>query len=173
MASEAQILVARLADTVQIRILGRATFQVSQTLSEYGSRMLREGATCLLFEFSACEGMDSTFMGVLAMLGLDARGRARMVIVNASDQHRRLLGGIGVARLFTFAREATAATDWTTLCRAAADSVNVRDVAGTVLAAHETLLELDPANVPVFKDVVEYLRKDLGPTHPGNTGRPT
>lgn len=34
--------------------------------------------------------------------------------------------------------------------------------APTILEAHETLMMFDPRNVPKFKDVVEFLREDLG-----------
>jgi anti-anti-sigma regulatory factor len=158
---EAQVLVARQGDCVQVRVLGRATFKISQGLGEFGSRAIKEGAARMVIELSACQGLDSTFMGVLAMLGLEARGRTQLVVVNASEQHRRLLAGIGVARLFAFAQEPVPATDWRSLCEAAAGAVRSAQVAGVVLAAHQTLMELDPANVPVFKDVVQYLKEDL------------
>jgi hypothetical protein len=36
------------------------------------------------------------------------------------------------------------------------------EAAPTILEAHENLIEFDPRNVPKFKDVVEFLREDLG-----------
>jgi hypothetical protein len=36
------------------------------------------------------------------------------------------------------------------------------EAAPTILEAHETLMNFDPRNVPKFKDVVEFLREDLG-----------
>jgi hypothetical protein len=36
------------------------------------------------------------------------------------------------------------------------------EAAPTILEAHETLMQFDPRNVPKFKDVVEFLREDLG-----------
>ena len=38
------------------------------------------------------------------------------------------------------------------------------EAAPTILEAHENLMEFDPRNVPKFKDVVEFLREDLGHT---------
>src|ERR1700677_3346199 len=38
--------------------------------------------------------------------------------------------------------------------------------APTILEAHETLMMFDPRNVPKFKDVVEFLREDLGNSPP-------
>lgn len=36
------------------------------------------------------------------------------------------------------------------------------EAAPTILEAHQNLMEFDPRNVPKFKDVVEFLREDLG-----------
>jgi anti-sigma B factor antagonist len=36
------------------------------------------------------------------------------------------------------------------------------EAAPTILEAHEALMKFDPRNVPKFKDVVEFLREDLG-----------
>ena len=36
------------------------------------------------------------------------------------------------------------------------------EAAPTILEAHEALMEFDPRNVPKFKDVVEFLREDIG-----------
>ncbi len=37
-----------------------------------------------------------------------------------------------------------------------------QEAAPTILEAHEALMDFDPRNVPKFKDVVEFLREDLG-----------
>jgi anti-sigma B factor antagonist len=42
------------------------------------------------------------------------------------------------------------------------------EAAPTILEAHENLMEFDPRNVPKFKDVVEFLREDLGHTAVSN-----
>ena len=36
------------------------------------------------------------------------------------------------------------------------------EAAPTILEAHENLMQFDPRNIPKFKDVVEFLREDLG-----------
>jgi len=38
------------------------------------------------------------------------------------------------------------------------------EAAPTILEAHEALMKFDPRNVPKFKDVVEFLREDIGQT---------
>ena len=158
---EAQILVARQDDVVGVRVLGRATFKVSRELRTFGMQILEEQISGIIVDLSECQGMDSTFIGVLAMIGLQGRGKTDVVVVNASAAHRELLDGIGVSRLCKFAREPVQDVTWRNLCEAAAGAVDMSGAASTVLAAHRTLMDLDPANIPKFKDVVELLSAEV------------
>ncbi len=159
--AEAQILVARQGDVVQVRVIGRATFKISRELREYGLRVIREGIKSFILDFSECRGMDSTFMGVLAMIGLEARNQTVVVIVNADEQHRRLLDGIGISRLFEFAEQPVENNAWKNLCKAAANVGDMQEMAGTIVEAHKTLMDVSPDNVPKFKDVVEMLSAEV------------
>ncbi|MFO7821228.1 MAG: STAS domain-containing protein [Lentisphaeria bacterium] len=159
--SEAQILVARQGKVAQVRVIGRATFKVSRELREYGLRVIRNGVNSLIFDLSQCRGMDSTFMGVLAMLGLEAKDKAKLVIVNAGPQQRNLLESIGVSRLFDFSDKNMERVTWQNLVEAAAEVSDMGDVADTILNAHQTLMDLNPENVPKFKDVVEMLTHEV------------
>ena len=159
--AESQILVARQENVVQVRVIGRATFKISRELREFGAQVLKEDVKSIIFDFSQCQGMDSTFMGVLAMIGLEARNKTAIIIVNASKQHRYLLDGIGISRLFEFSDEEVPDVNWHSLCKAAAGAADMSQMADTVVEAHRTLMDLDPENVPKFKDVVELLSNEV------------
>lgn len=158
---DAEILVARSGSIAQARIIGRATFKVSQEFREFGLRAWASGVQQLVLDFSQCQIMDSTFMGVLAMLAIESRGRGTILLVNASPANRALLDGLGVSRLLRFAAQPVPQVTWESLCRAAAGTAEMGSVAGTVLDAHQTLMDVDPANVPKFRAVVDMLRQDL------------
>jgi anti-anti-sigma regulatory factor len=158
---EARILVATSGQTAQVRVIGRGTFKVSQPLRDFAIRAIRRGATQVIIELSACTFMDSTFMGVLAMIGLENLKGTEVVIVNADERNHELLKGLGVAKLFRFAQTPVNELEWTSLCQAAAGAVEARDVAETVLDAHRTLMAVDPENVPRFRDVVEVLAEEI------------
>lgn len=159
--ADAQILVAKHGDVAQMRVIGRATFKISQETREFCLRSISRGIKHLIVDFSDCQAMDSTFMGVLAMVGLESRGKCSVLFVNTTPHHRDLLEGLGVARLFKFAKEPVPAVDFTSLCSAAEHVTDMSQVAGTVLEAHKTLMQIDPANVPKFKGVVEMLALDI------------
>jgi len=147
-------------------VIGRATFKISRELREYALKRLREGAVSITFDLSECRGMDSTFMGVLAMLGLQARGKAAIIIVNASEHHRELLDGIGISRLFQFSDEAIPEVNWHNLCGAATAVRDMGQLADTILDAHKTLMNVSADNVPKFKDVVDMLSTELDRPNP-------
>ena len=99
-------------------------------------------------------------LGVLAMIGIPCKQNdSAVTIINASPENHKLLDGLGVSKLFEF-KEMEHSEDWLQL-----DCQNSSDVdkekGELMLEAHETLNNVDAANVPKFKDVIDYLREDL------------
>ena len=161
MSDEAQLLAATQNGIAAVRVQGRATFQLGKQLRQFGESALDSGVDGFLVDLRECTGMDSTFMGVLAMLGLKSRNRTAMVIVNATPPLRELLETIGVARLWVFSEEPAPDGDWKALCQAAAGAIAVDEAADTILKAHQTLMQIDADNVPRFESVVRMLECEL------------
>ena len=160
--SDGQILVARQGAVAQIRVLGRATFKISQDLKQFCVKAVQQQNTKdIICDFSECTAMDSTFMGVLAMLGLESRGKCAIMFVNVSPANRKLLDGLGVSRLFRFATEPVPEVTWNTLCTAAEKAVASRETAELVLQAHQTLMNVDAGNIPKFRSVVDMLISEV------------
>jgi len=161
--TEAQVLVATQGNVVVFRAIGRVTFKVSTEFREYAVAAFAAGARCLILDLSECVTMDSTFMGVLAMIGIEGRKRqAQLLVINAEASNRKLLDGIGVSRVWTFSEQPVPDVTLSTLCEAAKGAVSTAEVADLVLTAHRTLMELDEANIPKFKNVVDLLSQELG-----------
>ncbi|MDP7740036.1 MAG: STAS domain-containing protein [Lentisphaeria bacterium] len=159
--SDAKILVAFGNDIAQVRVIGRATLQASQSLRDFGLEMIAAKVSRMLVNLGECEGMDSTFMGILAMIARRgaANSELRVEIVNADDNLKMLLDTLGLTRLFAFTHTEAAAEDWTALCNTVADDGIEQQQ--TILKAHEALMDADEGNVPKFKEVVEFLKQDL------------
>jgi anti-anti-sigma regulatory factor len=151
-------MVAANSGVALVRIIGRGTFMCSQSLRDFGSQSISSGIKKLIIDLSECDGMDSTFMGVLAMLAQQDRS-VGVEICNADDYKKKLLAGLGIKRLFCFAHTDTDDITWQTLLEAKADDPLARG--RVMLEAHETLIDADPENVPKFKDVVDFLRLDI------------
>jgi len=138
-------------------VTGRANFEYAVPLRSMAGE---PGVLPLLhFEMSGCTAMDSTFMGVLSMLGLRAiREGKQMELVNASDFLQKLLRDLGIARLFSFVQADPPALSWQELGGAAAPKLVTAE---TVSEAHETLVEADAANGAKFKAVIDYAKADV------------
>lgn len=69
-----------------------------------------------------------------------------------------LLDDLGVKHLFQLGAARRAGLDYQT---APGGQVPREVLSQTSLEAHQTLMAVDPANIPKFKDVVAFLKEDL------------
>jgi anti-sigma B factor antagonist len=178
-----KILVARSADLGFVKVVGRGSFQNSGCLKAFYQQLLKEGVSRFVVDLEACTYLDSTFLGILLGLGLKLKehGKGLLQIRNASSRNMELLRNLGLDRLINIEGVGEAGS------AAAVGGNNPRmnhlngvkegdlqempcpvptraEAAPTILEAHENLMGFDPRNVPKFKDVVEFLREDLGQT---------
>jgi anti-sigma B factor antagonist len=165
-----RLLVMRPPGTAVIRVVGRGSFKNSTALKEFAGGALDEGARTVLLDVSACAGLDSTFMGVLAGLALRLRraGEGQVVVVNADAKLARLLETLGLHLLVSIHGPTATPVPFAELLAAEAglaalsESATQRGrTAETMLEAHEQLVEASPENLPRFRDVLEYLREDV------------
>ena len=189
-----KILVARSGDLGFVKVVGRGSFQNSGCLKAFYLQLLKEGVTRFVIDLGACTYLDSTFLGILLGLGLKLResGKGLLNILNASSRNLELLRNLGLDRLIqlsggTLPGDPESTTKTAPISpppgngkgSAGVDINGVKEenleempcpvptraeAAPTILEAHEALMKFDPRNVPKFKDVVEFLREDLGQT---------
>lgn len=162
------VLVGCFQRMVWVKVEGRGTFQNSSGLKEFVKQMIQRGYREFVVDLLDCEVMDSTFMGTLAGVALRLRelGQGSLRAVNVNERNAELLANLGLDQLFEVepmveGREPVkpASSD---LVRAAPRAGSAQDSREVVLEAHEALVEADAANAARFKDVLEYLRQDLG-----------
>jgi anti-sigma B factor antagonist len=179
-----KILVARSADLGFIKVVGRGSFQNSSCLKAFYQQLLKEGVRRFVVDLDACTYLDSTFLGILLGLGLKLReaGNGLLHILNASPRNLELLKNLGLDQLISINGTAGPVRSNGKANHVGARSLPLSglsddqleemacpaptraEAAPTILEAHEALMEFDPRNVPKFKDVVEFLREDLGQT---------
>lgn len=145
-------------DGYLIQAVGRANFDYAVPLRDLSKDL--SGREKLCFDLSGCTAMDSTFMGVMSMIGLKARRCGETVeIAGAADHLRFLLRGLGVEKLFRFVPALPASENDADAPRAV--SGDRRATAETVLEAHQTLVEADAANAAKFETVIQFAREDV------------
>lgn len=158
---QAKVLIARKNGQYHIKVEGRATFECSPPLRNFANSLDEHDCKGIFIDLSGCVSMDSTFMGILAMVGMKAKKIASSVsIVNASENNKNLLNGLGLQKIFTYttSSEIESQQRW----MEAGSSSDKMEKAETVLEAHETLMEVDKKNIPKFQNVVDFVKKDIG-----------
>jgi anti-sigma B factor antagonist len=172
---------------VHVRIVGRGTFQNGQPLRRYATEMLARGCEHFFVDLNQCQGMDSTFLGVLAGIGLRLMqsGRAGKVhVINVSPRNIELLQTLGLDRLFdvnVVGRDHThhvfPADDTFQMLPDsdlvdATRSLDKRDTANFMLEAHNDLVKADPRNAPKFQDLTRFLQEKVSSPPPPNPQPP-
>ena len=166
--------VARQGATAYLRVLGRATFKIGPILKQFGTAAIEDGCTRMVLDVSACEGMDSTFMGVLAGMAtrLARQAGGKMLMLNVSDKLFEVLSTLGLDQLMECRRLGAApeplveppltVRSLNPIVAAAADLQTTQHV---MLEAHTTLAAVSAENQIRFKDVLAYLREDVKTDH--------
>lgn len=156
--------VAMMESAVCFKIAGRANFTLSVDFKTVVNELWGRGLQRFVMDVTDCVIMDSTFVGVLAGLSLkmaDAAGQtggAQIELLNANQRVEDLLDNLGIAHLFAFKKGEGLAL---TYSDAAVASASREEISRTSLEAHCTLMNLNPNNVPKFKDVAKFLAEDL------------
>jgi anti-anti-sigma regulatory factor len=150
---------------VWVCVQGKGSFQNSTPLKDFAREMLSRGHVRFVIDLAGCPLMDSTFMGTLAGIALKLQGRpgGRVEVVNSNERTRGLLTNLGLDQLLILKPEKRAALEEPQATRALElGGCDKETRASTMLEAHEAVVEANPANEAKFKDVLEYLRQDLG-----------
>ena len=161
------LMVAIFEDVVWIKISGRANFTASLDMKKVVTELWQRGYRRFVFEISECVIMDSTFLGVMAGIGLkfaeaNQRGETCSVeIANPNTRIATLLEDLGVAHLFKIVNvKRQEDGKFEPLSRNGENAPRV-EVTRTCLEAHRILMGLNPENVGKFKDVTQFLAEDL------------
>ena len=157
---------------VWIRPDGRGTFLESPAIKSFVEAMAESKEMEFVVDLEACPGMDSTFMGMLAGLGIRFRKskKGKLVIVGTSSKTKASLKELGLQYLSTIEPETGLWEGKVDEIRAGLTPLDVdqkTDRESHVLECHENLCEADEANLDRFKTVLEMMDSDLVSRRPG------
>ena len=158
--SSGETIISGGGERYAVKAIGRATFECVAPLRALAKELDTADFKQVDVDLADCQGMDSTYMGVLAMIALRAKKiNAVISIYNASELNKNQLYGLGLKRLFQFTEGTVEMGERT----AAGTNAPVDKIthATTVLEAHKTLMDVDQDNVEKFEKVVDYVQKDL------------
>lgn len=150
--------VARAADQVVIRIVGRATMQESPALRKTADMSL--DAHHLVWDMSECEYLDSTMLGCLIGVRKEAeRLKRQMLIVADRSRQVKLFTTSSLDQYFDFIDECPqVTTDWIDIER---EGIDTDALSRHVLVCHERLADRGGADGETFKRVVDRLSTEI------------
>jgi hypothetical protein len=128
------------------------------------TELCQRGFELFILDLAECSLMDSTFLGVLAGFGLKLQPRPGeetykgVHLYRASPRVLELLESLGVLHLFHIAAEAPSCAEAPV---APTREVGREELAETCIAAHQTLIDINPANEAKFKEVTAFIAEDL------------
>ncbi|MCK5834990.1 MAG: STAS domain-containing protein [Lentisphaeria bacterium] len=141
-----------------LKLSGRVTLEFGEQLKAVGQFFLNNGAKSLRIEMSECIFMDSTIMGVLAMVALEGYKRDVAVeSVNTTREAEELLTVLGVHKVIKFVLADVPSVSW----RSADEIMEVAMNSSVILDAHKTLMDVSDENISKFSAVVKCLENEL------------
>ncbi|MDZ4289113.1 MAG: STAS domain-containing protein [Prosthecobacter sp.] len=174
MIAPTTILVGRIGQVFWLRVEGRGTFQHSVQVKRALQAVMAGGMRDVVVDLERCPMMDSTFLGTItgAALNLRETGGGSLSVLNANQRNQQLLTSLGLDHILELD---VAGTAWPEERRqACVQLANCTEKGPSckeehthhVLQAHQTLASLSGVNQGRFRDVIQFLEKELGSTAP-------
>lgn len=163
---EPQFIVNAYDDPVVLKVVGRASFLNSGPIKDVFERLVRQGKHRFVIDFQKCSGMDSTFLGIIAGLGLQMlklNPPGAVVLCRLGDRNRELVRNLGLHRILIMEEDERPAGEGSGKAEVIGADRKLTELenARLVLEAHENLVELDASNKTRFQDVIAYLQSQI------------
>lgn len=158
-AEKSKIEVARSDDTVFVRVRGLGNMNNSTTFKGFVDDMVDRGYRRFIVDLARCQGVDSTFMGIL--LGIRMQGSGEVVVLNVEEHCRKQLSSVGLDKILTIT---AGATETPSLAMHELDErkCSSEERMRIIRKAHENLVALDGRNRVKFGAFLDALERDLG-----------
>jgi len=150
---------------VCVKIVGRANFTSSVAFKTLINGLRERGYSRFVLELSECALMDSTFLGVLAGIGLNFSGARNgrhepfVELLNPRQKISELLDNLGITPYFKAIRSAKPIKEPFNDLKSG--DTSRLELTRECLEAHRSLMTINPENVPRFKEVTKFLAEDL------------
>jgi anti-anti-sigma regulatory factor len=166
-SDEPQFLVNPYDDPIVVKIVGKASFLNSAPVKELFDQLVHQDKERFVIDFEKCTGMDSTFLGILAGLGIKLLKRdpkGSVVLCRLGERNLELIENLGLHRLLIVDKgESEAELPGNGELEAVGGAGKLSEVenARLVLQAHENLVEIDASNRTKFQDVISFLKNQV------------
>ena len=154
-------------DPIVVKIVGKASFQNSGPVKALFDKLVIQGKRDFVIDFQSCTGMDSTFLGILAGLGIKLmkkETKGSVVLSRLGTRNYELVKNLGLHRILVV-DDGTITTE--AISSGAMEKIGTENKrteienARLVLEAHENLVQIDASNQAKFQDVIAFLKNQV------------
>jgi anti-sigma B factor antagonist len=168
-SARAPFEVARSDAAVYIRIHGLGSMKNASTLEVFTDQAIDDGARQFVIDFAACDGVDSTFMGLLLTISNRLRevdpnggeGAPGCVLVNVDDHARKQLSSVGVDAFVLIRDKSARLPRKLRLTELPQANTSDRDRLKLMLRAHRELVAADERNRAKFGPFLDAIVAEL------------
>lgn len=152
-------------DIVIVKVTGRANFTIAPYLKQLVDYLDNKNKKLrYIFDMESCITMDSSFLGVLASVGIKQQinGDGKAVVVNPNQHSRDLIETLGLKYILDVRKSINMLdlkdADFQTH---KGKSVSRVEQLSIMIEAHEGLININPDNKVEFHDLLDYLNQSL------------
>ena len=159
--SDSNLLIGRIETGYVIVVLGRGTCRESAAVEQFATQSLRADNCAVTIDLTACDYLDSTFLGCLVHLyrhfGLEQP--SRFVIVASPEKVHKLLAPSRLDTLLPIVSKSPDIHD--TLMVLPQTKVDEFQLGRHVMECHRLLADLGGPHAAAFANVANQLEKEL------------
>ena len=149
--------------SVFILIEGKANFLNANSFKQFIDKSLSKNYSHYIIDFDHCTGMDSTFLGIIAWLGLQIKGsesKSHLIVRNLNKRNKELFNNLGLQN-FISTEESILDTSKKEAGKFHALEEADRFEAIDILNAHKNLVQARKENASLFKDLISILEDKI------------
>ncbi len=150
-------------NSVFILIEGKANFLNANTFKQFIDKSLSKNFLHYIIDFENCTGMDSTFLGIIAWLGLQIKGtknKSHLIVRNLNKRNKELFNNLGLQN-FISTEESLLETYSKNPSQFQAIEEAALFEAIDILNAHKNLVKARKENASLFKDLINILEDKI------------
>ncbi|QXD22870.1 STAS domain-containing protein [Opitutia bacterium ISCC 51] len=150
---------------ILVHICARANFLNCSPLRTFFRNMVAKGNHEFSLDFAQCEGMDSTFLGILAGLAIDTQRsepQGSVTLTGLGERNLELVKNLGLHRIVNIVENSSDQTEKISdgaeglSCEAQTEEEKKEMLIG----AHEDLVKIDETNLAKFQDLLTFLKNE-------------
>lgn len=165
-SSTSRLFISVSEQNAYFKVIGSGNVHLSVMFKACLNRLHAKGVNRFCIILNECPMMDSTFLGILVGFcrQLDEKAADRgahadkMILYSPTKRVLDSIENLGFGYLFKVTDETDQTFDFQEVPR---ENVDRKEFTRHSLEAHQNLMDLNPDNIPKFKDVTRFLEEEL------------